>query len=228
MWPRRRWVVSSTPRPHFIPRKDLVPILQEAGWALGLVWMGGKSCPHRDSISDHPARSQSLYRLSYLAHPTMRYKPKYHSWKFSKRAQHLVILGTLYTILQLLFSMPCTHIIVSIGTRLPSGRSGVPILARVRDLSVSKTTRPHLGPIQPPIYGYHGSLPGVKWLCHEVYHSHQSSVRLRMSGLVSLLLQYGFMAWIGSSLPVPFLQLSCIIQKNLPTVHSFYVLHTKT
>jgi len=29
---------------------------------------GGKSRPHRDSIPDRPARSQSLYRLSYPAH----------------------------------------------------------------------------------------------------------------------------------------------------------------
>ena len=62
------WVVSSTPRPHFTPGKDPVPILQEAGWAAGLVWMGGKSRPHWDSIPDHPAHSQSLYRLSYPAH----------------------------------------------------------------------------------------------------------------------------------------------------------------
>jgi len=62
---RRGWVVSSTPRPHFTPGKDPVPILQDAGWALGPVWTGGKSRPHRDSIPDRPARSQSLYRLSY-------------------------------------------------------------------------------------------------------------------------------------------------------------------
>jgi hypothetical protein len=65
---RRGWVVSSTPRPHFTPGKDPVPILQEAGWAPGSVWRGGKSRPHRDSILDRPARSQSLYRLSYPAH----------------------------------------------------------------------------------------------------------------------------------------------------------------
>ena len=45
------------PRPHFTPGKDLVPIVQEAGWAPGPVWMGGKSRPHPDSISDRPARS---------------------------------------------------------------------------------------------------------------------------------------------------------------------------
>jgi len=62
---RRGWVVSSTPRPHFIPGKDLVPIVQEAGWASGPVSTGGNSRPHRDSIPDLPAHSQSLYRLSY-------------------------------------------------------------------------------------------------------------------------------------------------------------------
>jgi len=61
-------VVSSTPRSHFTPRKDPVPILQEAGWAPGPVCTGGKSRPHRDSIPGRPARSQSLYRLSYPAH----------------------------------------------------------------------------------------------------------------------------------------------------------------
>jgi hypothetical protein len=50
-------VVSSTPRPSFTPRKDPVPTLQEAEWAPGPVWTGGKSRPHRDSIPDRPARS---------------------------------------------------------------------------------------------------------------------------------------------------------------------------
>ena len=50
------------------PGKDPVPILQEAGWARGPVWTGGKSRPHRDAIPDRPARSPSLYRLGYSAH----------------------------------------------------------------------------------------------------------------------------------------------------------------
>jgi len=54
---RRGWVVTSTPRPHFTPGKDLVPILQEAVWASGLVWTGGKSRLHRNSIPYRPARS---------------------------------------------------------------------------------------------------------------------------------------------------------------------------
>jgi len=66
-------VVSSTPWPHFILGKDPVPILQEAGWAPGSVWTGGKSGPRRDSILDRPARSQSLYRLSYPVHVHLWY-----------------------------------------------------------------------------------------------------------------------------------------------------------
>ena len=73
---RRAWVVSSTPPPHFTPEKDPVPILQEVGWAPGPVWTGGKSRPHRDSIPDRPARSQSLYRLSYPAHRRVCYNHK--------------------------------------------------------------------------------------------------------------------------------------------------------
>ena len=65
---RREWVVSSTPRSNFTPGKDPVPIVQEAGWATGPVWAGGKFRPHRDSIPDLPARIQSLYRLSYPSH----------------------------------------------------------------------------------------------------------------------------------------------------------------
>ena len=65
---RRGWVVIGMPRPYFTPGKEPVRIVQKAGWAPGPVWTGGKSCPHRDSIPDRPACSQSLYRLIYRAH----------------------------------------------------------------------------------------------------------------------------------------------------------------
>jgi len=77
---RRGWMVSSTPRPHFTPGKDPVPILQEAGWGPGPVWTGGKSRTHRDSIPDRPAHHRLLYRLSYPAHKSNLYLsliPKY-------------------------------------------------------------------------------------------------------------------------------------------------------
>ena len=50
-------MVSSTPRPHFTPGKEPVPIVQEAGWVPGPAWTGGKSRPHRNSNPDCPARS---------------------------------------------------------------------------------------------------------------------------------------------------------------------------
>ena len=43
------------------PGKIPVSILQEAGWAPGPVWTGGKSRSHRDSIPDRAARYLSRY-----------------------------------------------------------------------------------------------------------------------------------------------------------------------
>ena len=74
---RRGWVVSSTPRPDFTPGKDPVHIAQEAEWAQGPVWTGGKSLPHWDSIPDHPALSQSLY---WLNNPAQRSSTCGMSW----------------------------------------------------------------------------------------------------------------------------------------------------
>jgi len=85
---RRGWVVSSTPRPHFTPGKDPVPILEEAGWAPGSVWTGGKSRPHQVSIPDRPARSQSLYRLSYRAHTQHMIKSKRRKLHLKTRFNH--------------------------------------------------------------------------------------------------------------------------------------------
>jgi len=42
---RRGWVVSSTPRLHFTPGKDPVPIVQEAGWVPGPVWRAENLVP---------------------------------------------------------------------------------------------------------------------------------------------------------------------------------------
>jgi len=64
-----RWGVSVTPRPLFTPGKDLVPIVQEAGWAPGPVWTGAENLASSGIRSpNRPARSQSLYRLRYPAH----------------------------------------------------------------------------------------------------------------------------------------------------------------
>ena len=65
---RRGWGVRFTPRPLFTPGNDPVPIVQGAGWAPGPVWTGAENLtPTGIRSPDRPARSQSLYRLSYPA-----------------------------------------------------------------------------------------------------------------------------------------------------------------
>ena len=49
---------------YFTNGKDPVPNLQEAGWAPGPVWTGGKPRPTGIRSPERPARSQSLYRLT--------------------------------------------------------------------------------------------------------------------------------------------------------------------
>jgi hypothetical protein len=58
---------EGAPRPgRFTPRKDPVPIVQEAGWAPGPVWTGAENlAPTGIRSPDRPARSESLYRLRY-------------------------------------------------------------------------------------------------------------------------------------------------------------------
>ena len=55
---------------HFTPGKDPVPIVQEGGWAPGPVWTGAENlAPTGIRSPDRPARSESLYRLSYPGPP---------------------------------------------------------------------------------------------------------------------------------------------------------------
>jgi hypothetical protein len=66
---RKGWVVSVTPRPLSTPGKNLVLILQEAGWVPGPVWTGAENLASTGIRSpDRPARSKSLYRLNYPDH----------------------------------------------------------------------------------------------------------------------------------------------------------------
>ena len=57
------------PMLHLTPRKDPVPIVQEAGWASGPVWTGAENLAATGIRSpDRPALRQSLYRLRYPTH----------------------------------------------------------------------------------------------------------------------------------------------------------------
>ena len=55
---KKGWGVSVTPRPLFTPRKDPVPIIQEARWVPEPVWTGVENLASNGIRSpDHPARS---------------------------------------------------------------------------------------------------------------------------------------------------------------------------
>ena len=57
---------ASRPGRSLLPEKDPVPIVLEAGWAPETVWTGAENlAPTGIRSPDRPARSQSLYRLSY-------------------------------------------------------------------------------------------------------------------------------------------------------------------
>jgi len=59
---------SVAPQQFFTPRKDPVPIVQEAVWAPRSVWTGVENlAPTGIRSPSSPDRSQSLYRLSYPA-----------------------------------------------------------------------------------------------------------------------------------------------------------------
>ena len=61
-------MVSSTPRTHFTPGKDPVPIVQEVVWAPGQVWTGGESRPYRE-FDPGPSSPQSVAIPSELPGP---------------------------------------------------------------------------------------------------------------------------------------------------------------
>jgi hypothetical protein len=62
-------MVNITPRPHFTPGKEPVPIVQEAGWAPEPVWKGGKSRrpPGFDPRTVQPIVSLSFYILLLIS-----------------------------------------------------------------------------------------------------------------------------------------------------------------
>jgi hypothetical protein len=59
--------------------RDPVPIVQQAAWAPGPVWTGAENLPPPAFLirsPDRPARSESLYRLSYPGPHTFLYVRK--------------------------------------------------------------------------------------------------------------------------------------------------------
>ena len=107
---RKGWVVSSTPRPHFTPGKDPVPILQEAGWAPGPVWTGGKSRPQRDSIPDRPARSQSPTFSNIYNNQNNNHTGTYVTGNLPKYMRSQGIVNNMDTSIPTSLLTPITHL----------------------------------------------------------------------------------------------------------------------
>ena len=164
---RRGWGFSSTPRPHFIPGKDPVPILQKSGWAPGPVWTGGKSRHHRDSIPGIPARSS-------VAIPTELPGPRLESVLVINRKDECTFDVTSYLLLS-----------IEIWGRDSSG--GIANLYELDGPGIESRwgwviphpSRPALGPKQPPIQWVPGVFPGVKRPGRGVDHLPHLAPRLR-------------------------------------------------
>jgi len=58
------WVVYATPLSLYSRERDTLSIVQEAGWASGLIWTGAENIAQNGiRYPDLPARRQSLCRL---------------------------------------------------------------------------------------------------------------------------------------------------------------------
>ena len=68
-------MVNATPRQLYPRERNPAPIVQEAGWTPGPVWSGAEKSRHTGiRSSERPARSGSLYRLSYRGPQYVTYK----------------------------------------------------------------------------------------------------------------------------------------------------------
>jgi hypothetical protein len=63
------WVVNARPRPLYSRERDLVPILQEAGWVPGLVWTRAENLAPTEIRSLYcPAHSESILKCHIKIH----------------------------------------------------------------------------------------------------------------------------------------------------------------
>jgi len=76
---RRGWVVSSTPRPHFIPGKTRYPFYRRLGGPQGRSGRAGNLVPTGIRSRIVLPVAQSLYRLSYRAYTRFKIHIKMYS-----------------------------------------------------------------------------------------------------------------------------------------------------
>ena len=83
-------VVNATPQPLYPRERDSVPIVYEGGWDPGPVWTSLESFAFTGfRSSDLPARSESLYRLSYPG-PITLYKVRYNIFSYLQKCTDLL------------------------------------------------------------------------------------------------------------------------------------------
>jgi len=79
-------------QPDFTPRKAPAPIVQEAGWASGSVWIEAENlAPHRDSIPVATALSGPPFTRS-------------NRWKYGRSEYNVVENNTFYILLLQFYS----------------------------------------------------------------------------------------------------------------------------
>jgi len=127
---------ASSPGRSLPPGKDPVSIVREAGWAPGPVWTGAKNlAPTGIRSPDRPVRSQSLYRLRYLAPVCcVRYWILWvssRSPRFENRPNGDILLNVTYvvayrpSIVQWLLNIPHNLILASFPCKLNTFRKMV-------------------------------------------------------------------------------------------------------
>jgi hypothetical protein len=99
------WGVSPTTRPPLPPRTTRYPFYRRLGGPQGRSGRVGNLRPHRDSIPDRPARSQSLYRLSYPAHQNM--KPNLTNYIKYKVPKCILLSDSRYDLLESSYEHGC-------------------------------------------------------------------------------------------------------------------------
>jgi hypothetical protein len=92
---RRGWGVSVTPWLIFTPGKDPVPIVEEAGWAPGVVWTGAENLapPGFDPRTVQPVVSRYT---DWATQPTWPWKSMIYSECVSVACTALLYFSTLY------------------------------------------------------------------------------------------------------------------------------------
>jgi hypothetical protein len=95
---RRGWGVSVTPRPLFTPGEDLVPIVQEAGWAPGPVWTGAENLtltgirsPDRLAVASHYTDWATRPTLVMYAYQILQLS-RHIKWKTINDPEFLVLI----------------------------------------------------------------------------------------------------------------------------------------